>query len=113
VTIIFAATVGRARGKNFRLACIDAMDNTTLVMFILISVSLLDYGFVVSGAQNSVNQMLASVGHSPLLVVILVKVVFIIIHEFIDSGPAIIVMIPLILPAVLAAGVSPFQLAAV
>jgi tripartite ATP-independent transporter DctM subunit len=113
VTIIFAATVGRARGKNFRLACIDAMDNTTLVMFILISVSLLDYGFVVSGAQNSVNQMLASVGHSPLLVLILVNVVFIIIHEFIDAGPAIIVMIPLILPAVLAAGVSPFQLAAV
>jgi tripartite ATP-independent transporter DctM subunit len=112
-TIIFAATVGKARGRNFRLACVDAMDNTTLVMFILTSVSLLDYGFVVSGAQNTLNQALSSVGHSPLLVLILVNLIFMIIHEFIDAGPAIIVMIPLMLPAILAAGVSPFQLAAV
>jgi tripartite ATP-independent transporter DctM subunit len=112
-TIIFAATVGKSRLGNFRAACVEAMDNTTLVLFILTSVSLLDYGFVTSGAQTSINNLLKSVGHSPLLVLIVVNLIFIVIHEFIDAGPAIIVMIPLILPAVEAAGVSPFQLAAV
>lgn len=112
-TIVFAATVGKARWGNFRTACVEAMDNSTLVMFIITSVSLLDYGFVTSGAQNSINNLLKTFSHSPLLTLIVVNLIFIVIHEFIDAGPAIIVMVPLILPAVVAAGVSPFQLAAV
>jgi C4-dicarboxylate transporter, DctM subunit len=89
------------------------LDNTTLVMFILTSVSLLDYGFTSSGISMSITSALSHVGHSTLLILIVINVIFLIVHEFVDAGPTILVLVPLILPAALAAGVSPYQLAAV
>ncbi len=113
VVVILAAVLGGARPRNFARAAVQAMDNTTLVVFILTSVSLLDYAFVTSGLQSDLTRYLTSVGRSPLLMLIVVNVIFIVAHEFIDAGPAIVVLVPLLLPAVLQAGVSPFQLAAV
>jgi TRAP-type C4-dicarboxylate transport system permease large subunit len=36
-----------------------------------------------------------------------------VVHEFVDAAPAILVLLPLIMPAATAIGVSPLQLAAV
>jgi C4-dicarboxylate transporter DctM subunit len=113
VVFALAVVIGGARWRDLGRAASQAMDNTTLVAFILISVSLLDYAFVTSGIQSDLTQFLTSVGRSPLLILIVVNVIFIIAHEFIDAGPAIVVLIPLVLPAVIQAGVSPYQLAAV
>lgn len=113
VVSIFALAIGNARLANLRRAAVQAMDNTTLVIFILTSVALLDYGFVVSGAQTSMTNFLDSVGHSPLLALLVINLIFVVVHEFVDAGPAIVVMVPLVLPALMHAGVSPYQLAAV
>jgi len=99
----------RAAGR----AVARGLDNMTLVMFILTSVSLLDYGFTTSGISMSITSALSHVGRSTLLILIVINVIFLIVHEFVDAGPTILVLVPLILPAALAAGVSPYQLAAV
>ncbi len=96
---------GRALAKG--------LDNMTLVMFILTSVSLLDYGFATSGISAAITESLGHVGRSPLVMLLVINLIFIVVHEFVDAGPTILVLVPLVLPAALAAGVSPLQLAAV
>lgn len=104
------------RGMSLRAAWAaieQGLDNMTLVMFILTSVSLLDYGFAISGVSNFITTSLAAVGRSPLLMLLVINIIFLIVHEFVDAGPTILVLVPLVLPAAIAAGVSPFQLAAI
>lgn len=112
VTVFILARRGmslRAAGR----ALSKGLDNMTLVMFILTSVSLLDYGFATSGISSAITDTLGHVGHSPLVMLLVINLIFIVVHEFVDAGPTILVLVPLVLPAALAAGVSPLQLAAV
>lgn len=90
----------------------QALDNTALVMFILVCVSILDYGFTTSGISAAITGTLSGVT-SPLLMLLLINLIFMIVHEFVDAGPAILVLVPLVLPAAQAAGVNPLQLAVV
>ncbi len=112
VTVFIVARRGMSIGAAGR-ALAKGLDNMTLVMFILTSVSLLDYGFATSGISAAITESLGHVGRSPLLMLLMINLIFIVVHEFVDAGPTILVLVPLVLPAALAAGVSPLQLAAV
>ena len=94
-------------------AVTHAVDNAAMVMFILVAVSILDYGFTVSGASEQVNSLLSVAGDSHLLFLLIVNAIFMVVHEFVDAAPAILVLVPLIMPTATALGVSPLQLAAV
>jgi C4-dicarboxylate transporter DctM subunit len=115
-TLVIVIFIISRRGLTFRAAgraLAKGMDNMTLVMFILTSVSLLDYGFAASGISDTITNLLSHVSKSPLLMLIVINLIFLIVHEFVDAGPTIIVLVPLVLPAATAAGVNPLQLAAV
>ena len=91
----------------------QAVDGTTLVMFILVAVSILDYGFVTSSIATNLQHFLETFGTSPLGVLILVNAIFLIVHVFVETAPSILVMVPLVLPTCLAVGIDPLQLAGV
>lgn len=112
VALVFIVALRGFSVKQLRQAMEQALDNTALVMFILVAVSILNYGFITSGIGDAVTQLLSGVG-SQLGVLLVINLIFIIIHEFVDAGPSILVMVPLVIPAALAVGISPLQLAAV
>jgi C4-dicarboxylate transporter DctM subunit len=82
-------------------------------MFILVAVTALDYGFTTSGLQEHVSSILSVAGHNPLVFLLIVNLIFLLVHEFIETAPSILVLVPLIIPAALTAGVNPYQLGAV
>lgn len=117
VAIVFAIAVilvvrGATRGQ-MRRALVNAVDGTTMVMFILTGVSLLNYGFITSGLAAQVNSAMSLGGGSQLGVLLVINLIFIVAHVFMETAPAILVLVPLVLPAALAAGVSPLHLAVV
>lgn len=112
VSLILITTLRGFSLRRLGQAVEQALDNTALVMFILVSVSILDYGFVTSGVSADITQILGGI-KSQWQLLLLINVIFIVIHEFVDAGPSILVVVPLIMPAALALGVNPFQLAAV
>ena len=59
-----------------------------MVMFILVAVSILDYGFTVSGVSEQVNSLLSVAGDSHLLFLLIVNAIFMVVHEFVDAAPA-------------------------
>jgi tripartite ATP-independent transporter DctM subunit len=99
----------RTLGRGFEAA----VNNTSTVMFILASVSIINYGFSVSDVGTTIDNLLGSVSNSPLLLLLIINLIFAIVHEFVDAGPTILVLVPLILPAVTMAHISLLQLAAV
>ncbi len=57
--------------------------------------------------------MLGSLVRSPLLLLLVINLAFLLIHVFIETAPSILIMVPLVVPAAIAAGVDPLQLGAV
>src|SRR5215475_13199287 len=112
VALIFVVLLRGLSIRQLGQAIEQALDNTVLVMFILVSVTILDYGFVTSSIGDAVTQLLGGIG-SQIGVLIVINIIFLFIHEFVDAGPSILVVVPLVLPAALAVGISPLQLAAV
>lgn len=99
----------RTLGRGFEAA----VNNTATVMFILASVSIINYGFSVSDVGTTIDDLLGNVSNSLLLLLLIINLIFAIVHEFVDAGPTILVLVPLILPAVTMAHISLLQLAAV
>lgn len=106
--VISASSEVRTLGRAFATAA----NNTSTVMFILISVSIINYGFVVSGVGEKVDDLLGRIS-SPLVLLLVINLIFAIVHEFVDAAPTILVLVPLILPAITLANVSLLQLASV
>lgn len=113
VTMVLLALSARKDLRTLGRGFEAAVNNTSTVMFILTSVSIINYGFSVSNVGTSLDSWLGSVTSHPLLLLLVINLIFAVVHEFVDAGPTILVLVPLILPAVTLAHVSLLQLAAV
>jgi C4-dicarboxylate transporter DctM subunit len=113
VTMVLLALSARRDLRTLGRGFEAAVNNTSTVMFILISVSIINYGFSVSNVGTTLDSWLGSVTNHPLLLLLVINLIFAVVHEFVDAGPTILVLVPLILPAVTLAHVSLLQLAAV
>jgi C4-dicarboxylate transporter DctM subunit len=89
------------------------VDLSAMIILILAASSVLDYGITTSGVQDQVNSILATAGHSHILFLLMVNAIFIVVHEFLDIAPSILVIVPLVIPGALLVGVSPIQLGVV
>jgi C4-dicarboxylate transporter DctM subunit len=113
VAAIIVAAMRGASWKQVRKSLVQAVDTTTLVMFIMTAVAVLNYGLITSGLAGQITAALSIAGSSALLTLLLINLIFLVAHVFMETSPAILVLVPLVLPAALAAGISPLQLAAV
>jgi tripartite ATP-independent transporter DctM subunit len=113
VTVILLCLSARRDLRTLGAGFAAAVNNTSTVMFILTSVSIINYGFSVSDVGITIDDLLGHVSSSPLMLLLIINLIFAIVHEFVDAGPTILVLVPLILPAVTIAHISLLQLAAV
>lgn len=113
VTIVLGWMLRSVGPRSLWTAGTHAVDAAAMIMFILVATAILDYGFTTSGVQSQVNSLLAHAGHSRLLLLLIINAIFVIIHEFVDAAPSILVVVPLIVPAAILLGVPLLQLGVV
>jgi C4-dicarboxylate transporter DctM subunit len=113
VVALYLAISRRASPRELRAAADQAFHGMILSMFILVNVSILNYGLVTSGASADISSFVSSVGTSKLLVLLVINLVFLLIHTMVDVIASILVFVPLVLPTALAAHISVYQLAAI
>lgn len=113
VTVVLVFTVVKIKPGGLYRALESAVDNAATVMFIITAVSIIDYGFVVSGIGSDVASLLSHFTGDRLLMILIINLIFMVVHEFIDAGPALLVIVPLILGSVNAAHINLIQLGAI
>jgi C4-dicarboxylate transporter DctM subunit len=113
VAAIIVASFRGASWAQVRKSFTQAVDTTTLVMFIMTAVAVLNYGLITSGLAAQISSALSVAGGSAIVTLLLINVIFLIAHIFMETSPAILVLVPLVLPSALAAGINPLQLAVV
>ncbi|MEN6411458.1 MAG: TRAP transporter large permease subunit [Veillonellales bacterium] len=83
--------------------------NTARVMFIASAGMLLAWYLASQQIPQEIASMLFSITHDPLWILVIVNLFLILIHTVLETGTCILVVIPIILPAMLAAGVDPIH----
>ncbi len=117
VALCIAGGIGaarkRVRRQHLALVGTQAADTTVLVMAILGSVGILQYGMFTSGVDQAIGAALGFVAGSPILFWLVVNIAFMILHEFVEPIPAILLLSPFIVPLAATVHVSLIQLGAV
>jgi TRAP-type C4-dicarboxylate transport system permease large subunit len=90
-----------------------AFKGMTIATFILVNVSLLNNALVVSGVSANIASIAVNNATSAIVVLLIINAIFLVLHTVFDAIASILIFVPLILPAVMAAQINPLQLAAV
>lgn len=83
--------------------------NTARVMFIASAGMLLAWYLASQQIPQEIAAMLFSITHDPFWILVIVNLFLIAIHTVLETGTCILVVIPILLPAMLAAGVEPIH----
>lgn len=113
VVCIFVIVLRESKSGEWVETMRRAVRYTSVPMFILVNASILSWGLASSNVAQDISNALSTVGHNKLLLLLIINLVFILIHTVVDTAPSILVLVPLVIPATLAAGVNPYQLAAI
>lgn len=114
VVAVYAFLVGTFVYKEITFAkipqiCIEAAIGTAVVAAVIAATSL--FGWLLTNAQ--LPQMIANtilgLSDNPIILLLLINVMLLIIGMFVDSGPAILLMTPILLPVAHQIGVDPVQ----
>ena len=110
VLVIYALFVGIFMHRAFRRDEFFAMlqrvaVNSANVLFIVGVSSLLGYLLVVHGIPQMVPDFIFGLTHNKYVILVLLNVVFLIAGAFLDSTPATIILVPILLPLVRGLGI--------
>jgi len=114
VVAVYAFVVGMFVYKEITLKkipqiCMEAAIGTAVVAAIIAATSL--FGWLLTSAQlpQAIAAAILALTDNPILLLLLINVMLLIIGMFIDSGPAILLMTPILLPVANQIGVDPVQ----
>jgi C4-dicarboxylate transporter DctM subunit len=83
---------------------------TSRVMFILAGALLLSWEMTILQVPQQLSATLLGITHNPLFLLFLLNVLLVIVHGVLETSATLILIVPLVLPIVQAAGISPVQL---
>ena len=86
-----------------------ATDNIGLVMFVTVNATAIGWAFTATQLGNILQTWIAGISHSVLMTLILINLLLIVVHFFIETAPSVLVMVPLLLPLIIALNVDPLQ----
>jgi C4-dicarboxylate transporter DctM subunit len=117
IATVAAGGIGAARRK-VRLKQIpdvlaQAADTTSMVAIILGTLGILKYGLFISGVEDRVGHLLNSMVGSVFTFWIVVNLAFMLLHEFVEPTPAILLLAPFIVPLATGLHISLLQLGVV
>ncbi len=115
VAAVYVLAVGvfyyRAMPWRFvRQAAVDTVRATAAILFIVAAAAMLGWILAVEQAPQMFAAWFAGVADSPIAMLLIVNAIFFVAGMFVDSTTATLLIVPIVAPSVVAAGVDPIQL---
>lgn len=92
------------------LAARETVQATASVLFIVASAALMAWVFTIDQIPTLATEFLLSLSRDPIVLLMIVNVILLIVGMIMESIAAILILAPIITPALVAAGVDPVQL---
>ena len=114
LAVVYAAVVGffvyrKLKLSNFLNALVNVTLTTAVIMFIVACATIFSWVLAYEHIPQKVSSMLLSVSTNPMIVLLVVNVFMLICGTFLDVGPAIIILTPVLLPTILTIGIDPIH----
>ncbi len=118
LSVIYAVPVGAFYYKKidkitFKTALIQAGETAGVIMAMLFSVMILSRLYVSENLPNMILQFLTSISEKKVIILIMINLFMIILGMIMDDCSATILAAPILLPVIIALGVSPIHFAAI
>jgi tripartite ATP-independent transporter DctM subunit len=115
VTVAYAILIGlfvyrELNWKNFIRAGLDTIEATASVLFIVATAALFAWVLTVDRVPATAGAALSAFSSNPLVLLLVLNVLLLIVGMFLESIAAILIIAPIVAPALTAAGVDPLQL---
>jgi C4-dicarboxylate transporter DctM subunit len=93
--------------EAFKRAFVNAMVTSSSVVFIIANASLLSWVLVTQMVPQNLSMFLIDKVHNPIVFLIAVQLLLLLIHTVLETNSTIIVLVPILLPALVTLGIDP------
>ncbi|AGT10888.1 TRAP transporter large permease [Paracoccus aminophilus] len=112
VLVVYALFVGWVIHREFRWSklpaiLLDAGMQTANIMLVVATSSFVAYLMVVHGVPKDLSRWIQEAHLSPVVFLLLINVILLLAGAFLDSTPATIIIVPIVLPSAMALGIDP------
>jgi tripartite ATP-independent transporter DctM subunit len=95
--------------KQFYKMTLDTIETTAGVLIIVGAASLFGWVLTTTRVTEAITQSLLSISRDPLVLLLIINVILLIVGCFMETIAAISILVPVLMPAVIAAGIDPVQ----
>jgi tripartite ATP-independent transporter DctM subunit len=88
---------------------LDTIETTAGVLIIVGAASLFGWVLTTTRVTEAITQSLLSISRDPLVLLLIINVILLIVGCFMETIAAISILVPVLMPAVIAAGIDPVQ----
>ena len=112
IAVLLCAIIGlfvykELKPKHFQMILQETIQGTASVMFIIVGAMVFGYYMTLEQIPQNVASALVAFTSDPMVLLLLINLLLLIVGMFIEGGAAMILLTPLLLPAVLNAGIDP------
>jgi tripartite ATP-independent transporter DctM subunit len=112
IAVLFSFVVGffvykQLKLKHLPIILMDTVKGTGAVIIIIASAKVFGYYLTLERIPQMITEALMGMTSSPLVLLMVINVMLLIIGMFIEGGAALVILAPLLVPAVKALGVDP------
>ena len=95
--------------KSFYKITMDTIETTAAVLIIVGAASLFGWVLTTTQVTQAVTEGLLSISRDPMILLLIINVLLLIVGCFMETIAAISILVPVLMPVVLAAGIDPVQ----
>ncbi len=115
VAVVYVLVIGmvfyRSMGFGFVLkAATETVRSTAAILFIVAAAAMFGWILTVEGVPREVATFFAALGTDPWVLLLVVNVIFLVAGMFVDSTTATLLLVPIIAPPLVLAGIDPVHL---
>ncbi|PKM69040.1 MAG: C4-dicarboxylate ABC transporter [Firmicutes bacterium HGW-Firmicutes-2] len=114
IAVVFAAIVGffvykKLKFEHIPLILMDTVKSTGAVMAIIASAKVFGYYLTLERIPQMITEFLVNMTDSPFVLLLVINILLLFIGMFIEGGAALVILAPLLVPAVKLFGVDPIH----
>lgn len=114
MAVVYAFVIGRFVYKELTMALlwrslVSAARTTAVILIILGGANLVAWLLAYEAAPEALANIMMSVATSPLLFLLMVNILLLLVGTFMENGPALVMLTPVLYPVALKFGVDPYH----
>jgi len=114
IAVVFSSFVGffvykELKLKHIPIILMDTVKGTGAVMVIIASAKVFGYYLTLERIPQIITQSLMNMTDSPIVLLMVINVLLLFVGMFLEGGAALVILAPLLVPAVVSFGISPLH----